>query len=276
MVMCVPDTTDWSCVGTAEEISGLDPDLKARAEALAWYSLASLCAFQIGVCPTVLRPCAARCAPPGTWLEAPVRSSSFAGLPTMTIGSNFTPHISGGVWVNSCRCSSGDSCSCGRLEQVELPGPVGDIVSVTIDGETIPPTSYRVDNGNMLVSVDPDVIWPSCQDYSAGPNDEGSFVVTYYRGAAPNELTNYAAGLLAHEFYKACSNNKCKLPSGVTQVARNGVTYEIEMGLFPNGATGIKAVDAVIRIYNPYAVKSPSRVLTPQSSGPRRSTWYYG
>lgn len=117
--------------------------------------------------------------------------------------------------------------------------------------------------------------------YAAGPTDvepnsatTGPFEVTYYRGAAPNEMTKFAAGLLAYEFYKACSGGKCRLPAGVTQVTRQGVTMEIQTGMFPGGFTGIREVDAVIRIYNPHGLKRAPRVLSPDGPGtPRRVTW---
>lgn len=277
-MLCYPPDTDWSCAFTPEELAAIveDPTKRAtkeRSEALAWYTLASLCGYQIGVCPTTVRPCAARCAPSGSWMAAPAGGASMAGLPTMTIGSSFTPHISGGVWLNSCGCGPRD-CSCGRLREVVLPGPVGHILSVMLDGEKIAPSRYRVDNGDRLVALDDDLIWPTCQDLAAGPGDPGAFAVTYYRGAAPNEMTKFAAGVLATEFYRACTGGRCRLPAGVTSVARNGVTYEIQTGLFAEGYTGIREVDAVIRIYNPNGLKQAPRVITPESrTRTRRATW---
>jgi hypothetical protein len=280
--MCYPADTDWSCAFTDADLEEMkqDPAKAAamrRSEALAWYTLASLCAYRIGVCPTVVRPCAAGCSVGSvTWMSAVATGDSVGALPLMTIGSSFTPHISGGNWINACGCSAGD-CSCTALDEVILPGPVGDIQWVKIDGETIDPSRYRVDNGDRLVSLDPTLVWPSCQDMAASDSEEGSFAVSYYRGSAPNELTRFAAGVLAAEYYKACMKKSCRLPAGVTQVARGGVTYEIQTGLFPNGATGIAEVDAVIRIYNPHTLKSPPRVLSPdRSRTPRRSTWVHG
>jgi hypothetical protein len=103
-------------------------------------------------------------------------------------------------------------------------------------------------------------------------NAEGSFAVSYYTGVAPNDLLRYAAGVLATEFYKACNGSKCRLPAGATSVTRNGVSMEIPSGLFPGGATGIHEVDAVIRIYNPYSLKSPARVMSPDMTRGRIQT----
>jgi hypothetical protein len=278
MSICYPPNTDWSCYGDSTEISKLNPVVKARSEALAWYTLARLCAYQIGVCPTTIRPCAASCAPLGSWLAAPVGGASMAGLPVLTIGSAFTPHLTGGNWVNSCGHGR-DDCGCGAVSQVILPGPVGSIEEVKVDGLIIDSSRYRVDNGNLLVSTDPTLTWPICQDVTAGDDEVGSFVVTYYRGAAPNELTRGAAGILAAEFYKACNGGKCRLPSGVSQVVRNGVTITINTALFENGETGIREVDAVIGIYNPNKLKQMPTAFSPDSRAGgrgRRTTWMVG
>ncbi len=268
MDVCFPLGTDWS--GYKGE-GASDPAKRELAEAYAWYTLASLTAYRIGVCPDVVRPCASRCNPAGTWLVAPVLGGDTAGLPVRTIGS-FTPHLRGGVWYNSCGCSW-DSCGCGVVSTVVLPGPVGGIDYVKIDGEIIEPSTYRVDNGNELISLDPARPWPIRQDILAGEDEVGSFVVSYYRGAEPNDLTRSAAGLLAVEYMKALDNDtKCRLPKGTQQVVRGGTTINIATDVFADG-TGIREVDDVIRLYNPYKLRSAPRVLTPSRNTPRRTTW---
>lgn len=278
--ICYPTGTDWSCAYTPEQLVEMrgDPRRLAsmeRSEALSWYTLARLTGYQIGVCPITVRPCAAGCGGIGTWLEAPAGSGTSGGLPTVSIGA-VAPHINvNGQWVNSCGCSSRTACGCSTLSEVILPGPVGGIESVYLDGELVPPAAYRVDNGNRLVSLDSAYVWPGCQDLAAGPQEAGAFSVTYYQGAAPNDLTKFAAGLLATEFYKACTGSKCGLPTGVTQVVREGVSYTIETGLFANGFTGIRQVDAVISVYNPNGLTQAPVVVSPESRrrSPRRTTW---
>jgi len=155
MAMCYPDTTDWSCALTPEEITDLDPVKKARAEALAWNSLQRLTGFRLALCPVVLRPCAARCTP-SAWIEAPVTGWPGDG-----------PYISNGVWYNACGCTSPGSCSCGPISEVILPAQeVSGPIIVKINGGTLDPSSYRVDNGNRLVRQDGGT-WPLCQDMGA-------------------------------------------------------------------------------------------------------------
>lgn len=274
MSICYPDSTDWSCAFTLEELDQMrgDPDQAAlleKAEAFAWYTLASLTAFQIGVCPTTIRPCAARCAPPGSWMSAPVGGGHTAALgPAVAIG-RLSPYISGGQWFNACGCSPQD-CSCSQLSEVVLPGPVGSIQSVYIDGEILPRSAYRVDNGNRLVRLDGEA-WPACQDMTA--SDQDGFSVTYYRGAAPNLMTRAAAGRLAAEFYKSCAGDSCQLPDNIVRVSRGGESYEFEPLDFPEGKTGLREVDAVIRIYNPYGLRSAPTVTSPDVQRQRVATW---
>lgn len=271
--ICVPAGTDWSCVYDDETLAQMRAEPKTaavldRAEAFAWSLLAALTAYRIGTCPVAVRPCAARCTPDSNFLAAPVRSSG-SWLPRVNAGG---PYISGGNWYNACGCSSQKDCGCSTLSEVILPGPVGSIVSVTIDGEPLPRAAYRVDNGNRLVRLDGEA-WPGCQDMAASAADAGSFVVTYYRGAAPNLMTRAAAGALAQEFYLACKGEACRLPWNLTSMARSGESYDFGDGGVDSVADAIPEVAAVVRIYNPYGLKSQPFVASPDLYDTRTPTW---
>ena len=251
MNICYPSTTDWSCAGTPEEILELDPGMKARSEALAWLSVQRLTGYRLSLCPTVLRPCAKKCNP-DIWIEAGV-------------DGGFQPYISGGKWYNACGCGQRDSCGCGAINEIVLPvGSVGGPVVVRIGGATLNPSAYRVDNGNRLVRQDGQP-WPLCQDMNLPDGAEGTFSVEYYPGVGPDSALSYAAGLLAVEFYKACSGNECALPSGVANVTRQGISFQIPAGIFEDGRSGIREVDLIISSYNPHRLVTPSRILSPDS-----------
>lgn len=264
MDLCYPDTTAWDAILADDAITALDADKKAIAEAQAWYSLAALCAYRIAVCPVTVRPCATRTLPNGTYVAAPV-SGLIRG---------YTEISPGVAWYSGCGCASG-SCGCGRfLSQVRLPGPVGGVASVMIDGELIAADRYRVDDGVYLVSLDEDLKWPASQDLRAANDEDGAFAVTYWHGAAPNSLVNVAVAALANEFYLALARDKaCRLPSGVRSVARQGVVVEIDTMLFEGGYTRIREVDAVIRMYNPHRMVGQPRVLSPDVSKVRTPTF---
>lgn len=271
MSICYPSTTDWTCSGmTPEEVAALDPAVRERSEALAWTTLFRLSGGNIAICPRIVRPCAARCVPQ-TWYVAPVTGATQSPWPSGS--GSFQPNINvDGNWVNTCGCAIADACSCTQVQEVVLPGVVGDIVSVKLNGAVLDETAYRVDKGNRLVRQDGEP-WPLCQDMNEPATSDTAFVVEYYDGFAPDTSLDYAAGLLAIEYYRACTGQECQLPSGVTSIVRQGISMEIANGLFVNGYTGIKAVDAVISIYNPYGHKARPTIMSPDLPYGRTQTW---
>lgn len=277
VTMCFPPGADWSCAYDADTLAQMraNPEVEAtmeRAEAMAWMTLAALTAYQVGVCPITVRPCLAGCGGGGTWMTAPVLSQGhYAGVWPGAYQA-LAPHVSAsGAWVNSCGCKSTD-CSCSALCEAILPGPVGSIVEVWVNGAVLDRTAYRVDNGDRLVRTDGDC-WPSCQDMSQDAHGTDAFSVRYYRGAGPNPMTLWAAGVLANEFFQACSGKDCRLPAGVTSVSRQGISFEVQTGLFTNGYTGIPEVDAVIGLYNPGGLRQAPVIASPDSRRSRMTTW---
>lgn len=276
--VCYPPGTDWSCAYTPEELEVMrdDPISLANmeiAEASAWMGLSQLTAGQIAHCPVTVRPCRAGCAAPGTWMTAPVLSSGhFAGVRPGIYGM-FAPYVAAsGAWVNSCGCA-GTECGCSRLEEVILPGPVGEIVEVWLNGAILDPDAYRVDNGNRMVRVDGDEEgWPVCQDLVEDAHGLNAFSVTYYMGEAPNNVILRAAGMLAVEFYKSCTGGDCALPANAIAVTRNGVSMEMQAGIFPEGKTNIPIVDNLIGLYNPFGLKVPPVIASPDTRRPRMTT----
>lgn len=259
MAMCYPTTADWACVGTPEELAELDPDIKERSEKLAWASLARLTGFRLSLCPVVLRPCRVRCAPQ-TWTTAVVSGFGSGG---------YSPYIENGIWYNACGCS-GDACGCGVIRELVLPDQeVSGPIVVEINGAVLDPSAYRIDNGNRLVRQDGQD-WPLCQDMNVPAGDPNTFTIAYYVGVGPDDLLNYAAGILSGEWYKACTGQDCRLPSTATKVTRQGVDFTIPS--FDSGTSGIREVDNIVAIYNPHHVKTPSRVLSVDSIRGRKRT----
>jgi hypothetical protein len=266
--VCYPEGTDWSCAYDEDELAALReeyPDLIARSEALAWSTLQSLTGYRLSLCPVMIRPCVARCSIP-TWFVAPVDWTGTSD------GGSFSPFIMNGNWYNGCGCASAGECSCVSLAQIILPSEVGGIDTVWLDGVELPKTAYRVDNANRLVLTNGDV-WPTCQDMTNDDPNDGGVWVSYWPGVAPTDLLKYAAGVLANEFRQACSGGACRLPANVSSITRQGLQMDIPTGLFPGGATGIHEVDAVIRIYNPFALKQPPRVMSVDRPRGRMTTW---
>ena len=140
-----------------------------------------------------------------------------------------------------------------------------------MNGILLDPGSYRVDDGKWLVRTDGDC-WPGCQDLSKPDTELGTFSVTYLNAIPVDHLGMYAAGVLACEYAKACAGVKCRLPSGVTSITRQGISMEVSAGLFPNGLTGINEVDVWVQMYNPHALTTGPTVWTPNQGGRARTT----
>jgi hypothetical protein len=248
---CIPWCIDTSC---CTEWATTAPAIQTRAAAMAWATLKLLTGGRLGSCAVTMRPC----------LSEPCNEC--------TASAWMTPQIVGGCWVNSV--CGGDRCSCQALCEVIFPGPVAEIVNVSLDGITIDDSLFRIDNGNRLVRMDGGC-WPSCQQLGFPLGTFCTFGITYVPGIKPDTSALLAAGILACEFAKSCSGVKCRLPAGATTVARQGVVIEMSNEMWPGGFTGIREVDAVISVINPNGLTKPSSVWSPDLITPRHrfTTW---
>lgn len=266
MSVCFPDNAIWPdpTVMDAEAIANgkVTGQQVEIALSLAWTTLQTLSAYQIAICPAQVRPCKKSCSQ-GVYYVAPV----VGGRP----GSPFFPEVRNGLWTNVW-CGHHDDCSCSEVQEIRLPGPVGGINYVSIDGVALPANAYRVDDGNKLVRQD-GLAWPTCQDMNLVAGEPGTFVVSYYHGSVSDITVRYAAGILADEFLKAIlGNDECRLPAGTTSIVRQGVTIEARQDFFDLGTTGIAEVDSVVRRFNPNGKRLPSRVFSLDGRSGRRST----
>ncbi len=241
---CVPFLIDSACCA---DWADYDEALQVRATELAWSTLRTLTGGRVGNCPVVMRPC----------LSPPCDVCS-AAWPWEQLDL-WAPRIVNGQWVNN-PCGTPD-CWCQRLCEIVFPGPVAQ-ADVYVDGELLDPSNWRIDNGNRLVRTDGEC-WPSCQYVELPADQPGTMAVTYLPGVIPGASGQWAAGVLACEFAKACSGAKCRLPSAVTAVARQGVTMTFTEGMFPGGVTGIREVDAYVWSVNPNHLNRPSSVWSP-------------
>jgi len=243
-----------------------------QAAKLATDILWRLTAGRFGLCEEKLRPCRIGCTPdgygsgylwngggtwPGSWVLAPYIDDR-------------------GRWFN-IGCGCGTECSCAPLCVIELPGPVHGVLEVRIDGQVVPshgPGGYVLDRraGKARLVRRGDACWPTCQDMTRPDSQPGTFSVTYLRGKPVPAGGVRAVSVLACELLKQCSGSQgCRLPIGVKQVQREGVTYEI----LPPGDWLATFKDHMPEVYqwlilvNPHGLKQPTGVfsldLQPQS-----------
>lgn len=222
----------------------MDPNIKNLCEVYARMSLTALTLQRVGGTPVTVMP------EPSwrQWGYSAVRDGIYG--PFMV---NFSGEDLRAGWLFE------------HIEALVIPGHVAAVEQVVIDGTTLDPQKYRVEDGNRLIRTDGG-LWPTRQ----GQN----FTVRYYDTAPPGELGSYALGVLAAEFAKliTMSKEKCRLPRSITNVSRQGLTFEIAKGMFPDGLTGIPEVDAFIYLYNPHGLKVRPRVYSPDLPKRRQVT----
>lgn len=246
--------TDWSSFSGPLQEQSLE-----FAKTIVWAATGR----QFGLCELTVRPCRRECqgCPAGYYWD---------GYGT------WTPYIWNGSWHN-CWCGSdAGCCTCDPNCQVYLPGPVDSILTVQVDGVSLPPTgSYFVLDQQWLVRVDTEACWPTCSDQNLAPGDPEAFEVTYLRGRdVPTALAG-ATFLLACEYAKACAGLPCRLPGRVQSIARQGITISLAdvNETLKHGLTGIWELDQLIMAYNPYGLKGKTRMYSPDMVPPRQVTW---
>lgn len=248
----VPDLT------CCAEWSTYSAQVQQRAITLAIGTLWALTGRQFGLSEVVAKPCNAPLNPP-VYQTYPVNLLNPWGTDG---GAYWAPYISNGEWHNA-GCGGYDCCKyrCGLV----LDGPVQAIVSITIDGVTVSPAAYEVENYSILRRIDGDC-WPLCTD---------TFLVTYMRGWLVPEIANIALGDLACAYGAACTGGACSLPARITSLSRQGVSVDFtDPKLFADlGLTNVASVDRIVALLNPGGLQQPPVVMSPDLSPVRYTTW---
>lgn len=198
-----------------------------------------------GICENFVRPCSDGCS---------------CGYQVLSRG-----HLVG--WDGECW--GGYACGCHPEPRVKLAGYVREILEVTIDGIVVDPSLYRVDKNKYLVRTDGSR-WPSCQTLELNSDEVGTFAVSYTYGRIPPLMGQMAARQLACEIFKDSSGLECALPTGVTRVTRQGITFE--RSFFqrdPDGLwrTGMALVDMFLNTVNPHGLSRRGTFWSPASRG---------
>lgn len=226
-----------------------DTAIKERSLVLATAALQMLTNNRVGTPPITIRPCPEDRLCAHDW--EPYRMFSDENVV-----------LNGGRWLNPCGCRTARWCA--PLNEIDIPGPVGFIDRLKVDGAEVDITTpeWRLDNGHLLVwqGTGPSPI-PRTQDLNKPDTEVGTWSLTYSNSYPVSAAGRIAVAWLALEFTAAFKpTGKCALPRGVTNVVRSGVSFTIEAGMFPNGLTGIDAADSYILSWTPPG--SPTRTAT--------------
>lgn len=178
--------------------------------------------------------------------------------------------IEGNVRNFRCGCR-GRGCSCGPECKVVLDPFCSEMVEVLIDGKPLPRDAYDVQDYRLLMRMDGGC-WPDCQHMNRHEGHAGTWTVKYKTGWPPDAGGRLAVTRLAVEMRKACTPGAkgCQLSEWVTQVVRDGVTYQIDLS---ETHTGLPLVDRWVRSVNPYGVATQFRAWSPDTVRSRRTTW---
>lgn len=223
--------------------------VRQRALALASATLYRLCGYRVGGCPLTVRP-------------SPQNGT--CGFPSDALSTSLVGTFHATNWNGQWSNVPVDPYFDRRL--VSLPGPIGEIIEVKVDGAVVPEADYTITDNRYLAWVGSgEAPWPLTQDWVLPDTEVGTMSVTYLNAYPVDSLGAYAAGLLAMEFAKACSGGgkQCRLPSNVVSIVRQGVSYELSTGAFPDGKTNIREVDAYIEQWNPKGRRNAGMVFNP-------------
>lgn len=255
-----PYVCNWTATACCDALVNADDEVAQRAVDTAAEILYALSGRQFGLCELTVRPCRLReCNPVG----------DYYGLP-------WVPVLAGGQWTNVSCVTHRDACSCTRVCEVALPGPIDSVTELLVDGVALDEgVDYRVDNRGSLVRLGGEC-WPLCQDMNLDGDQPGTWQVTYMKGKPLGSAGQNALSTFACEIVKACTDDtSCTLPKRVTSITRQGITMAIldPMPFLQQGRTGIYLVDAWLAAVNPKARSRSGGILSPDMPGPRRTTW---
>lgn len=239
----------WTVSPLCSTWGSYSADEQAYALRFATFVLWAATGRRYGLCPVTVRPC------------KPVQEPLYMAFPVVA---------SWGLWVSAdaaissavapVGCCAG-SCAC-DAQAMALPGPVGAVTAVVINGVTLDPSAYRL-AGSSIIRQDGNA-WPTTQDMSAPAGTAGTWSVSYTRGEAVPPPVLDAAGIYACEIARGRAGGSCFLPYKVQSVTRQGTQIEFvdTTDYLNEGLTGVAEVDQLIRMDNPYKLKSRPRVLS--------------
>lgn len=229
-----------------------------------------------GTCPVTVRPCKV---PEAGWpstYEGNGPYRQFRGFGQGPYIGTWQPALIAGEWFNlRCGACGSDQCACepSALKSIHLPGPVVEVTEVVIEGETLDPAAYRIENNRWLVRIDGET-WPMIQNLDAAPGSPNTWTVDYVKGIPVPSGGQLAAGTLACELGKAAArDNTCALPQRLQSITRQGVSMAFADSFddLKEGGTGIFSIDTWVA-----AVTKPrpfSAVYSPDTQGTK--TWPY-
>lgn len=199
----------------------------------------------------------------------------------MGVGALVPGQWAGSEWGGWCSCNwSNDQCGCSRVSELTLGVyPIAEVEEVKVDGDVLDSAEYAVHDWLYLVRMADDngdrQGWPCCQRLDLPNSEPDTFEVTVVYGTQPPGNAAGAAAALACQLLRGRNGEDCDLPPGVTAIARQGVSLNLQgvLSLLDQGRTGVYEADLWLRAVNPNGQQRPGGVLLPGAkSSVRRVT----
>lgn len=159
--------------------------------------------------------------------------------------------------------------------------PVTSIVSVLIDGVTIPADEYYLQDYRTLVRVRTSssatptemVGFPYYNNLSLPDTEPGTMSVTFMYGVAPPPSGMIAVRKLAEVLVLPQFGDTTRTPDRVTSITRQGITTQVAsvIDLMKNGSSGLYECDIFLNATNPNRNRRPPAIFSPDTARPRRN-----
>lgn len=158
--------------------------------------------------------------------------------------------------------------------------PVTEVLAVKLDGVTIPPNEYYLQDYRTLIRRRPSASatpterygWPTSQITEMADTEVGTFSVEYKYGVPPPQTGIMAARKLAAMLLADAGGDDTVFPQRVTSVSRQGVTVSVVdvMDFFSKGLTGIYLLDLFVQAFNPHKLTKQPLAWSPDAGRPYR------
>lgn len=230
------DPTDLVCLDDT-----LDATLVAAAASQLLYEWSAR--LYPGVCDRVARPCG---------------STDCWGFSAAATRWNLS------AWVPRYPDMAPALCGCTPYRRIPLSGyPVRAVSDVSISGDLVDASAYRVEDERYLVRTDGG-FWPACQDMRRPLGEDGTFGVTYTAGTEPPASGIPAASQLACWLGTQMLAGACDLPPQTTNVSRQGITYNLNADM-AGQARALPLVIAFLDSVNPARLRRRPAFWSPDT-----------
>jgi hypothetical protein len=175
---------------------------------------------------------------------------------TLSYGSQIYPALYNGQLLNctSCATCTCECAGCGITHRTLLRGhPVREVCGVWADGVPLEPNQYVLLDNAVLGFI------------NGAPCDVKCLVVRYYYGTGVPAGGKNAVIKLAEQLLVSKIGGDCKLPSRVTSISRQGLSWTLldPQDFLKDGRTGIYEIDLLLRALNPAGALRRARVFNP-------------